>query len=179
MNKILKLVMVVGLLAGGLGRVEGAGYTKTYPKGFPHAIAVLNVLPYDIATHATVPEYFVPYDFVLEDLIGFLEPLQVSFARTATSVSITDFLAELGDNQFPLEVSFHACGWLTDADLQAFVVGTNGMIVKLNLCCTNVTNISALANCTDLQSLDLDGTGVTATDISALKFSLPGLKIIL
>ena len=37
--------------------------------GISHAFLLLNILPYDVATHATVPSHFVPYDGVLEGLL--------------------------------------------------------------------------------------------------------------
>ena len=174
MNKLLKLVVAVSLLAVGLGAVEGAvPYRITgVPDSFKAATSVLNVGAFDDSTR-TAQEHFVTWD-ALEDVMAYYEPRQVIFDPTATAASITAWSAERGDNVFPLDVSFEGCRWLTDAYLQAFVVGTNGMIVKLNLRNTGVTDISALANCRGLKTLDLRGcTGVT--DISPLA-GCPGLQ---
>ena len=68
-----------------------AGKTTDGKKEFEVAALVLNVLPCDVITPGFgIPEHFVPYDFVLEELLAFLAPVVESFCRPSSSTWSSD-----------------------------------------------------------------------------------------
>ena len=64
---------------------------------------VLNVLPCDVSTSGLeVPEHFVPYDFVLEELLAYLAPVVEPFPLSFSSDTCVDcFKVLVGSDNEP------------------------------------------------------------------------------